>query len=629
MDPVSIAAAVAGTTALAYANAKWRLKDDILGLYRVKKGERAALQAASDGRLSSFLLFEETANKYPDMVAIWSRERSYTYREVFAKASQLGHYFLSLGVRPGQLVAMYMTNSPEFLFVWLGLLSIGCAPATLNYNLNGEALIHCLKVPQAKFIVLDDDVGCRQRIDENRSTIEDELGLKILPLGETMKAIQTFPETAPDVQYRMNVPENFPVSLIYTSGTTGLPKGCAFTTHRFYFGVFARVAFGASTTPGPDGDRWYNCMPLYHGTGAIITMTMLVSGVSVAIGKRFSARNFWTDVRDSEATWFIYVGETVRYLLNNPPSNSDKDHKVIGMYGNGLRPDVWERFRDRFGIKTVSEFFNSTEGMFALINTNHGPYSAGAVGNHGLLLRLAFRNHYIPVAIDHDTGDIWRDPKTGFAKRQAYEDGGEILVAVPAKEAFQGYWRNGKATDKKFAQDVFKKGDIYYRSGDALRRLPDGRWYFMDRLGDTFRWKSENVATAEVAEALGRYPGVAEANVYGVLVPNHEGRAGCAAIQVADEKTFDWADFARYAQDKLPRYAVPVFLRLVRASSHIHNNKQNKVPLRAEGVDPALKGTKEPEGKEDRMLWLAPGTDKYEDFGAKEWEILVSKQAHL
>ncbi|KAH8695215.1 putative very-long-chain acyl-CoA synthetase family protein [Talaromyces proteolyticus] len=628
MDPVTIAAAVAGsTTALAYANAKWRLVSDLQGLYRLKKGERITAKAVSDGRINAFFLFEESANKYPDVQAIWSRERSYTYRESLEITSQFAHYFLSLGVKPGQLVAMYMTNSPEFLFVWLALLSIGCAPATINYNLNGESLIHCLKVPEAKIMIVDDyDDGCQQRIEESRSVIEGELGLTILPLRETLKLISEFPRTVPDVKYRLNTPNSFPVSLIYTSGTTGLPKGCAYTMERFYFGAHTRMG----TKDTSDGVRWYNCMPLYHGTGAIVTMSMLVCGVPVAIGKKFSASNFWKEIRDSESTWFIYVGETVRYLLNNPPSSSDKDHKVVGMYGNGLRPDIWERFRERFGVQDVMEFFNSTEGMLTLLNYNRGPYTAGAVGHHGLLLRLALRKLYVPVAIDHETGDIWRDPKTGFAKRQAFEDGGEILVTIPEKAAFQGYWGNNKATDKKYALDVFKKGDIYYRSGDALRRLPDGRWYFMDRLGDTYRWKSENVATAEVSEILGQFPGLAEANVYGVLVPNHEGRAGCAAIQLSDESNFDWAEFARFARSKLPRYAVPVFLRVVKASSHIHNNKQNKVPLREEGVDPAKKGSKEPAGKDDRILWLAPGADsRYVDFGPKEWEQLVSKQARL
>lgn len=230
------------------------------------------------------------------------------------------------------------------------------------------------------------------------------------------------------------------------------------------------------------------------------------------------------------------------------------------------------------------------------------------------------------------TGDIWRDPKTGFARRVPYEVGGEILVAVPERAAFGGYWRNPGATEKKFATDVFKKGDLYYRTGDALRRTTDGHWYFLDRLGDTFRWKSENVSTAEVAEALGRYPGVAEANVYGVTVPNHKGRAGCAAVHLAPSQTsgLDQTELLKFARSQLPRYAVPLFIRVVKTSSHIHNHKQNKVPLRREGVDPALIGAEEAAGAHDTILWLSPNDNsRYVPFTQEDWDALQRGQLRL
>lgn len=249
-----------------------------------------------------------------------------------------------------------------------------------------------------------------------------------------------------------------------------------------------------------------------------------------------------------------------------------------------------------------------------------------------MILRSRFQNVFVPVAIDHETGDIYRDPETTFAKRTPYEEGGEILVKVPNKQAFQGYWRNESATEKKFATDVFTKGDLYYRCGDSLRRDADGKWFFMDRLGDTFRWKSENVSTAEVSECLGHYPGIAEANVYGVLVPNHEGRAGCAALHFGegvDASTFDYAALLGYVRQRLPRYAVPVFLRLVKTSTHIHNQKQNKVPLRKEGVDPKLVGTESPGGIEDVILWLPPRSDSYVPFGEVDWSSLESAGVKL
>jgi acyl-CoA synthetase (AMP-forming)/AMP-acid ligase II len=535
------------------------------------------------------------------------------------------------------LVDFYLQNSPEFVFAWLGLWSIGCAPACINYNLAGDALVHCLRLSGVRFVLADDDLQCRGRIEESRAVIEETLGMKILFLGSVLKThiATTFPPTPPDEDLRLNVPGDFPAMLIYTSGTTGMPKASAFTVARlFQRGCSPLGPFGC--TPN---DRWYNCMPMYHGTGAMSVIVCLIRGIPVAIGRKFSVSNFWNDIRDSDSTWFVYVGETVRYLMNAHPSPRDRDHRVRGIYGNGLRPDIWEKFRQRFGVTEIAEFFSSTEGMFSLVNHSCGPYLSGAVGHQGLISRALSRKVYVPVAIDPETGDILRDKKTGFAMRSSYDQGGEILVAVPNTNAFQGYWRNPQATDKKFARDVFRRGDLFYRTGDALRRDTDGRWFFLDRLGDTFRWKSENVSTAEVAEVLDRFPGIVEANVYGVKVPNHEGRAGCAAIQIdnsnsnsttkEEEETFDLVAFTRYVRSKLPRYAVPVFLRVVQTSSHIHNNKQNKVPLREEGVDPSKRGTLVPGGKNDRVLYLPPGAETYRDFGEKEWEDIVAERARL
>ena len=375
-------------------------------------------------------------------------------------------------------------------------------------------------------------------------------------------------------------------------------------------------------------------MPYYHGTGGQSAMAMMMSGLSLAIGKGFSVRNFWNDVRDSEATTIVYVGETARYLLAAPPSPLDKQHKARCMYGNGLRPDVWLKFRERFGVEEVLEFFNSSEGMLSLFNWNCGDFTANCVGHHGALFRLILNGQFVPVEVDHNTNELVRDPKTGFVRRKSYEQGGEIIVQIPEEAFFAGYWKNSTATKKKFAYNVFKKGDIFYRSGDALRRTSDGRWYFLDRLGDTYRWKSENVSTAEVAHTIGQFPGVLEANVYGVAVPHHEGRAGCAALSIAPEQRdrLDWQGLAKYANERLPRYAIPVFIRILSGdvgSSAMHNNKQNKTGLRDEGVDPAKRGSKVVNGEQDAIWYIKPRSGTYVPFGKAEWEGLVGERARL
>lgn len=395
----------------------------------------------------------------------------------------------------------------------------------------------------------------------------------------------------------------------------------------------SNVTRGSAVYGQPAGiaSRWYNCMPLYHGTGIVSALGCLSIGSTVCIGKRFRVSTFWDDIRASQATGFVYVGEVARYLLAQPESPRDKDNKLEIVFGNGMRPDVWRPFRDRFGITTIVEFFNSTEGVFGTVNKCHGDFLATAVGHNGAILRYLMRDSHVAALTDLNNSKELMRKENGYCVKSPLTTGGEILVAVPGKgleSGFAGYMKNQKATDERFATDVFRKGDLYYRSGDALKRDEEGRWFFLDRLGDTFRWKSENVSTAEVAVAVGEFPGVHEANVYGVLVPGHDGRAGCAAlfIQGGPEKleSFDWAGLTKHSRTKLPRYAVPLFVRVLAGEAHgTHNHKQNKVPLREEGID------LDKVSSSDRMLWLPPGSDRYVDFKKRDWDRLNLKQARL
>lgn len=580
-------------------------------------------------QLSPWYILEETCKRQPKDRAIWTRERSWTFQELHDQTVQYAQWLLDEGIRPGDLVAMYLHNSAEFLVLFFATLTIGAGPALINYNLEGKALMHCLSVCESRLLIVDSDAGCQQRIESSRSDIESAK-TKIVTLDLNLKqAITSRPIVVPEDHWRQGMRGEFPYALIYTSGTTGMPKGCPFTISRTHLlGSHLDPSFGAVRGK----DCWYNPMPLYHGTGLISSSVALLGGIGVAIAPRFSVSRFWPDICESGSTMFIYVGETARYLLAAPPHPLERAHKLRLAYGNGLRPDIWLKFQERFNIPEIGEFFNSSEGMLALVVWARNSYYSCCVGHHGLFWRTILKDVFIPVRIDFDSGDIWRDPQTGHAERTPYDEGGEILVAVPNRQAFGGYWRNQAATDKRFATDVFRKGDLYYRSGDALRRGPEGHWYFLDRLGDTFRWKSENVSTAEVAETLGKYPGIAEANVYGVAVPGHEGRAGCAALNLTPTTSPSpeyFRGLLKTCRAQLPRYAVPIFLRIQKRSSHIHNHKQNKVGLRQEGVDPDKVGTLEKEGGEDSFWWWKPSSEEYVPFERRDWEALVKGQARL
>ncbi|SLM40462.1 AMP-dependent synthetase/ligase [Lasallia pustulata] len=562
-----VAATLAGTTAAAaYLDAQFRIRKDLAYLYRMHSATQQYAKAVRQNRASNYYLFEQSALTYPTTTCLWSRSGIYTWHETSSLVNQYASYFLSLGVRPGDLVALYLQNVPEYMFAWLGLLAIGCAPAMINWNLGGEALVHCMRVAGAKVMVVDAEEGCRGRVEGVRERIEGEMGVRVVVLTEGVKAeIAGTPAERLGDEYREGVTGESPVCLFYTSGTTGLPKAVRFTTQRNYIGVTLDSTIlppRYDSYPGPHGATWYNSMPLYHGTGGITTLGLFLTGVTTALGLRFRTQTFWPDIHASSSTHFTYVGETARYLLAAPPSPLDTTHRVHCIFGNGMRPDVWTRFQTRFAIPCIAEFFASTEGLFATLNHSRNPHSAHAVGHHGLLLRLLTHNTYVPVATDPVSGAIARDPTTGFATRLPYARGGEILVAVPSPAAFPGYYNAPEATARKFARDVFRTGDLYYRTGDALRRDHLGRWFFLDRLGDTYRWKSENVSTAEVAAALGAFPGIVEANVYGVEVPGHEGRAGCAAVVVEAGVEVDWVAVARFVRERLPGYAVPVFYQM-------------------------------------------------------------------
>ncbi|CCF44530.1 AMP-binding enzyme [Colletotrichum higginsianum] len=624
MALVAAAALAGGVASGMYLDAKYHLSKDISTL----RGRRAVTKAIKDsvkaGRVSPFYIFEESVQRHPYDEAIWTRDGSVSWKVTYDRSNQYAQVFLSHGVKPGDFVALFMQNSPDFAFAWVGLLAIGAAPAMINYNLAGKALLGCIEISTAKLVVVDGGPDIAAKYED----VQTELGLKgikVINIGQERSHIYQMDPVRPGDELRSSMTPGDAMAMFYTSGTTGLPKAVALPAAAAERPWLSSGGWKSGKMLHMHG--WYSSVPYYHGTGGITMISQILSGSTVCMAPKFSVSNFWADIRDSHATWFVYVGETLRYLLAAPPSPRDKDHSVHAVFGNGCRPDVWKRFQDRFGIDTICEFYNSTEGALGLHNLSRGDFLANAIGHHGLLLRIKYRNKIVPVKVDAETGQIRRDPKTGLAIRAPYEVGGEILTEHPGERAFPGYFNNEDATSKKFVRDIIKKGDCFYRTGDSIRRDGDGRWFFLDRLGDTYRWKGENVSTAEVSEVLGSYPGVNEAVVYGVQLPGHDGKAGAAALDIApgQKSSFNFADFLSYARARLPRYAVPVFVRLLNEGTATHNNKQNKVPLKNEGVDPSkVQGG-------DQILWIEKlgRGNTYVPFTQNDWDNLGIGRAKL
>jgi len=361
---------------------------------------------------------------------------------------------------------------------------------------------------------------------------------------------------------------------IYTSGTTGLPKAAKISHQR---ALAATHGMRVAQELGPR-DVMYDCLPLYHSAGGLAAAgASLLGGSTLAVTRKFSAGRFIDECRETGATTFQYIGELCRYLLNSPEQPGERDHVLRMCIGNGMRPEVWEPFQKRFGIPRVIEFYGATEGNVSLINLDGKP---GAVGRLGALARRAMGLHVVRFDVERE--EVVRDAK-GRCIECGPGEPGEVIARINDLTRFDGY-TDAKATKKKVLTDVFRTGDRFFRTGDLLRFDEDGWFYFVDRIGDTFRWKGENVSTGEVAEVLATFPGVAEANVYGVEVQGSDGRAGMASLVATD--AFDLEALGRHLERHLPAYARPLFLRLQPQMEITGTFKHRKVDLVKEGFDP-------------------------------------------
>jgi fatty-acyl-CoA synthase len=527
---------------------------------------------------------EELAAAHGSRAALISDRETFSYAVWDARANRYARWAQAQGYKKGDVVCLLMPNRPEYLSIWLGLARAGLTTALINTNLAGPGLAHSVNIVGARAIIVEESLtnplNGAVSLLTGAPTIFHHGGSAAAPRIDEI--VETFSNAPLDAAERVPLDIQDGALFVYTSGTTGLPKAARITHSRLQ-----RIMYGFSAAINArPGDRLYQCLPMYHSNGGILAPgAMLAAGGSVFIRERFSAKEFWSEIVAQECTLFVYVGELCRYLLNAPPTPADRAHKIRLCVGNGLRPDIFTRFQERFDIKEILEFYGATEGNVALFNFDSHP---GAVGR---IPRWAASRFPIKIAaFDIEAGEARRNAE-GRCIECGIDEVGELLGEIlddPDKPAarFDGY-ADADATRTKILTDAFRPGDRWFRTGDLLRRDAQGYYYFIDRIGDTFRWKGENVSTTEVSEAIVSFPGVQEVSVYGVAAPGYEGRAGMAALVVDDPKAFDLAGLRAYIAAHLPAYARPAFLRFRHDLDITGTFKQKKMALIAEGFDVA------------------------------------------
>lgn len=528
------------------------------------------------------VLISRLAVDFGQAPALIAHEGSLSFHDLAARAHQYARWGLAQGLKGGDPVALLMPNCADYVAAWLGLTRIGATVALINTQLSGRALAHCLKIAAPRLIIVGGELDSalaplRSGFSGASCWVMGESAQDLAPLAPALAqfsgdALASGEFEAPSLDAT--------ALYIYTSGTTGLPKAAKVTHYRV---MRWSQWFAGLLDTGPQ-DRLYNCLPLYHSVGGVVAVgAALVGGAAVVIRPRFSASDFWRDVSEERCTLFQYIGELCRYLVNMPPQPLETGHSLRMACGNGLRREVWEAFQTRFRIPRILEYYASTEGNFSLYNCEGRPGSIGRIPS--------FLAHRLPVALlrlDVDSGEPVRTV-AGFCERCNPGEAGEAIGWIPEQSdvragRFEGY-ADADATARKVLRDVFKKGDAWYRTGDLMKRDADGFFYFVDRIGETYRWKGENVSTEEVQATLAGAEGVLEGVVFGVHVPHTEGRAGMAALVV--DRAFELRAFRAFMHERLPPYARPMFLRLLPALEATTTFKPRKQDLQREGFDPA------------------------------------------
>ncbi len=576
-----------------------RLKARVQREYRFLRGLLRTLQRVRTIAADSPNLIcddlEAAVDTWRERPAISFEAQTISYGELDAIANRYAHWAQEHGLRRGQTVALFLPNRIDYLSIWYGLSKVGVATALINNNLTGAQLAHCLEISGAVNVIADAEtapVFAAVKDSLSRHTVVWTLGPAHGDQRDLTKALKSCSQLRPDRSVREGLTGRDVALYIYTSGTTGLPKAAKITHMRAQ--LFMRGFAGA--TGATQDDRLYQVLPLYHSTGGLCGMgAVLLNGGSVALRTKFSASRFWADLAAEKCTLFVYIGELCRYLVNHPESDDEHGHRLRLAFGNGLRPDIWETVKTRFRIPDILEFYGSTEGNVSLFNFDGKP---GSIGRVPAYVKKRFNIRLVRFDVETEA------PVRGLDGRCQEAEAGEVgeclgHIGGDVRGEFAGY-ADKTASEKKILRDVFEDGDAWFRTGDLMRQDEEGYFYFVDRVGDTFRWKGENVSTGEVAGLLSGIAGVKEATVYGVKVGDQDGRAGMASLVVGSG--FEIKDLAAAVDAELPAYARPVFIRLEPEIEVTGTFKYRKVDLVNDGFDPA---------KIDRPLYVRDAEKGY------------------
>uniref|UniRef100_A0AAQ5ZEV9 long-chain-fatty-acid--CoA ligase n=1 Tax=Amphiprion ocellaris TaxID=80972 RepID=A0AAQ5ZEV9_AMPOC len=529
--------------------------------------------------------FLDAVKKHPHKNFIVFEDSSYTYSQADRESNKVARALSAhVQLKQGDTAALFLGNEPLFVWMWLGLAKLGCTASLLNYNIRSKSLLHCFSCCDAKVLIAGADL--RGAVEEVLPTLKQQ-GIQVLILSDKcdVEGIESFSDKIQQAsdepvspQLRANLNLKSPALYIYTSGTTGLPKAAVLNHERMLMASYLQSMSGIHSD-----DVIYIYLPLYHSAGFLMGLCGAIErGITVVLRRKFSASNFWNDCRKYNVTVIQYIGEIMRYLCNSPKKDNERDHKVRLALGNGIRADTWADFLQRFGDIHICECYGATEGNVGFVNYIG---KVGAIGRENF-----FHKRFVSYALiryDTEKEEPVRDSK-GFCIKVPTGETGLLVGKISRTTPFSGYAKNKQQTEKKKLKNVFETGDLYFNSGDLLRIDDEGFVYFQDRIGDTFRWKGENVATTEVSDHLLAVGFIEEANVYGVKVPGHEGRIGMAALKLKENMDFDCKATYQHVKSYLPSYARPRFIRIQDDLAVTGTFKQMKVKLAEEGFNPAV-----------------------------------------